>query len=109
MKDQLPTVLSSPFPPSIVQLASGRYLVGGDGWYKVDSSFTLQDARKLWTRKTAEPPPSTAARSTFRALSSNGKKHYDVVLANGRWSCSCPGFEFHRRCKHIDSIKLEVQ
>lgn len=26
---------------------------------------------------------------------------YELTKANGKWSCTCPGFEFRKDCKHV--------
>lgn len=42
-------------------------------------------------------------------MSSNIKEHnvlnYVVTEINGSWSCTCKGYQFRRRCRHIDHIK----
>jgi len=30
---------------------------------------------------------------------------YIVTKENGQWSCTCVGFQFRRKCKHIGDIK----
>lgn len=42
----------------------------------------------------------------FEIEGSKGSK-YIVYHANNSWSCSCPGFEFRRYCKHIDTAKAK--
>lgn len=34
---------------------------------------------------------------------------YVVTKANGQYSCTCVGFQFHRTCKHIKQVKAEVE
>lgn len=26
---------------------------------------------------------------------------YELTKANGKWSCTCPGFEYRKDCKHV--------
>lgn len=47
------------------------------------------------------------APKTWTVRSSNGKDVYTVTLHNQTWKCTCVGFQFHRRCKHIDSKKCK--
>lgn len=108
MKAQLPTTIAGIFPPAIVNTGSGRYLVGGDKWYEVDDSFTLEDARKLWQRKTSTTL-NKQVRSTFRVSSSKPGKYYTVSNDISGWSCSCTGFGFRRDCKHVQAMKKKVQ
>lgn len=38
--------------------------------------------------------------------SSDGKKHYHVILhKNGRWTCECRGFERWKHCKHLTEVR----
>ena len=106
-KTKLPTVLKGLHPPSIANLSTGRYLIAEGQWYLVESSFTLEDARKLWKRET-NVTPETQVRSTFPVLSSDGKKTYSVTNGPGGWSCNCTGFGFRRDCKHVQSVKKKV-
>lgn len=34
---------------------------------------------------------------------------YVVTKANGRYSCTCVGFQFHGTCKHIKQVMEEVE
>lgn len=104
MKEQLPTSLTSPFPPAIVETSSGRYLLA-DKWYPIDGTFTLEDAHRLWKRKPIAPP---AAVVFHRVPSSDGKKFYTVQNGPSGWSCTCTGFGFRRDCKHVQSVKKAV-
>jgi hypothetical protein len=36
-------------------------------------------------------------------LGSNGKK-YTLAKVSNKWTCSCPGYSFRRKCKHADSM-----
>lgn len=36
---------------------------------------------------------------------SNGKK-YTVTNKSGNWTCTCPGFQFRRQCKHTQNVQL---
>jgi queuine/archaeosine tRNA-ribosyltransferase len=35
---------------------------------------------------------------------SNGKKYFLSKFGKG-WSCSCPGYQFRHKCKHVDEMK----
>jgi len=30
---------------------------------------------------------------------------YELTKTNGKWSCTCPGFEFRKICKHVKNIE----
>lgn len=38
---------------------------------------------------------------TWKVKSSKGNEIYTVTNNGGSWSCTCVGFQYHRRCKHI--------
>ena len=40
----------------------------------------------------------------FRSTTSPGIS-YDMIRWNGRLTCSCPGFQFRNKCKHIEAIQ----
>lgn len=103
---QLPPHILGPIPPAILTLDSGRYLVGGDKWYPVDSSFTFEDAQKLWQRQTYVKPISQDT-ITFRVESSKPGKWYTVSNGPSGWSCTCTGFGYRRDCKHVRAKKGE--
>jgi hypothetical protein len=33
--------------------------------------------------------------------------HYTVRANHGRYTCTCPGFGWRRKCKHIEQVKKE--
>lgn len=35
---------------------------------------------------------------------SNGKKYFLSKVGKG-WSCTCPGYQFRHKCKHVDEMK----
>lgn len=37
----------------------------------------------------------------WKVKSSRGNEIYTVTNNAGSWSCTCVGFQYHRRCKHI--------
>lgn len=43
-------------------------------------------------------------KNTVEVTGSNGKK-YTVSKEDERWSCTCPGFSFRGKCKHVDAQK----
>jgi hypothetical protein len=49
--------------------------------------------------------PSKPASNAIPVTGSNGAVYY-VTRSTNTYVCSCPGFSFRRKCKHIDSIKV---
>ncbi len=95
-------------PPSIVPmpLRGKTYAVGGDVWLEVPNGTTLTEVSQYMVfkgYKCAEPP----APLSWTVEGSKGKA-YVVKLSNeGIWSCTCPGYSFRRRCKHIEKTKAQ--
>lgn len=44
---------------------------------------------------------------TFKVLSKGNE--YFVELENGRYSCTCVGYTYHGRCKHITAVSEKVK
>jgi len=93
-------------PPSIVPMPwrNKTYAVGGGTWLEVPRGTTLAELPQYMIFKgyTAVPEAST---SSWSVEGSKGKV-YVVKLSNeGGWSCTCPGYAFRRRCKHIENTR----
>ena len=39
-----------------------------------------------------------------RFRSSSGTGTYDLIKWHGKITCTCPGFQFRRRCKHVEAV-----
>ena len=82
----------------------------GDGWVKVDRSYSWNELEKLWDKieygnKVKVAPTKTKSKE-YEVAGSKGNT-YKVVNDAGVWNCSCPahGFGRGKDCKHIVSIK----
>ena len=64
--------------------------------------FKLLDEQPNFNIKVEEEKPKGRI---FTVSSSDGKKTYTVSEHLGEWSCSCTGFKFHGKCKHIESVQ----
>ena len=49
--------------------------------------------------------PSKPSNDAIPVAGSNGAI-YHVTRSTNTYSCTCSGFQFRRKCKHIDSIKV---
>lgn len=99
------TIIQSPFPPAIVNLASGRYVVGGPGWIKVGSDFTIEDTKQLWQKPA---PKASTKHQIFQVANSKKDGFYQVEVSNGWISCNCTGYGFRRTCKHVEQVKKSM-
>lgn len=50
-----------------------------------------------------EPEQIKPLGQTWRVTGSKGDE-YTVTLAEGQWTCSCPGHGFRGRCRHVDQL-----
>jgi len=95
--------------PGIIVTESGTYIVAGL-WIKVPAGTTRSEIPNYVTRKNYESkvPKKEQERvvenKTYNVEGSNGSV-YDVKVNGTYWSCTCSGFGFNRKCKHIDSIR----
>ena len=48
-------------------------------------------------------PKEEPAKEAIEVAGSNGKKYYLTKVGN-KYSCTCPGFMFRHKCKHVDEI-----
>lgn len=114
-------------PPALTKLGSTTYIV--PGFIKVPDDTTLADVYKAWDKQKPKPAPGmycsteeldaylkgtytgkvlkSAGDIVEKVKSSNGKSNYIVKLQNGQWSCTCTGYSFRKRCRHIDEVKLK--
>ena len=54
--------------------------------------------------------PNIDSNKVYKVTSSKGDKHYEVKMnSTGSLDCTCPGYGFRRRCRHIDYVKNELK
>jgi len=81
-----------------------RYAIAGSVWIEVPPDTTLEelDRYMIYVPRVATKPSGT---KSWEVSGSKGAK-YTVRLANGSYTCTCTGFGFRRRCKHIEGVKV---
>lgn len=79
-----------------MNLNGKRYIV--PHWIEVDETVTYDNILDYVpeNRKISEPKIET-----FKVEG----KPYVIRVFNGTISCNCPGFTFHRKCKHVTAFK----
>lgn len=100
-------VHTSLMPPCIADLITGRKAVFSMGGptIDIDESVTIEDVMKRWKRWESDSRKK-AKEVGYKEWTVEGKKtNYLVTLENGNYSCTCPGFRFRGKCKHIEQIK----
>lgn len=93
-------------PPSIVRIPweDKTYVVSGGKWLEVPSGTTLaQSSQYMVFKGWGTPPEGNPA--TWAAEGSKGKRYTVKLLNEGVYTCTCPGYTFRRKCKHIEKIK----
>ncbi len=93
-------------PPALFTNVDGiRYAIAGSAWVEVPIDTTFDDLPKYMTYRPREVIP-VAGEKVWRVEGSKGNI-YTVKLSDGVYSCTCPGFGFRRKCRHITEIKNE--
>jgi len=95
--------VSVTWPPVLSTLGNKRYAISGNVWIEVPMDTAFEDLPRYMTWERPSKPVSAPSRS-WEVEGSKGNK-YAVRLSQGVWSCSCPGYSFRRKCRHIDSVK----
>lgn len=96
------------YPPTVVDMpASGkRYAISGSTWIEVTPDVTQKMVQDCWTPLVPKRIiPLLEEEKTFKAKSSRTGEEYTVTQKGTQWSCSCMGFEYRKKCKHIDQFK----
>jgi hypothetical protein len=83
-----------------------RYAISGGTWIPVPTDTTFDDLSKYMVVKRRESP-SDGSQGSWQVEGSKGAL-YTVKAVSGVFTCTCPGFGWRRKCKHIERIKNDV-
>ncbi len=93
-------------PPFTMSIGSDKYIM--PGWYKLNKEEELpniEDIAFYPYKPSIRPLPAESIGKVYKVLSSKGDKEYEVNYnASGSLECSCVGYGFRRKCRHIDQI-----
>ena len=93
-------------PPALFTSHTGiRYGIAGNVWIEVPASITLDELSEYMVYK-PRARHAAAGEKTWQVKGSKGNT-YAVKLSNGVYSCTCAGYGFRRKCRHIEEIKNE--
>ena len=97
-------------PPTILRMPwkNKTYAVSGGTWLEVPSGTTLSNVGQYMVFRGWDRPESIDPNS-WEVRGSTGKI-YTVKQSNeGTWSCTCPGYGFRRRCKHVENARRKLK
>lgn len=91
-------------PPAIYRSHSGvTYGIAGSIWVEVPDGTTLSELSDYMVFKRPEPLAAHEEKH-WNVVGSKGN-HYTVRLKGDHYTCTCAGFGWRRKCRHIDGIK----
>lgn len=94
--------------PAIWTTTSGQRRLAGGTIQKVmyqgkvvPNDVSLPPQVELAQVEWVQPPkPAPVLREVQQVRGSSGKVYLLERQPNGKWSCTCPGYQFRRFCKH---------
>ena len=93
-------------PPFTMEHLGERYIM--PGWYKLSKDEDMPNIEDIafYPYKAKKPNiPNNMKNKVYKVTSSKGDKDYSVKMeSSGSLSCTCPGYGFRRKCRHIDKI-----
>ena len=96
-------------PPFTMEVHGDRYIM--PGWYKLKANEATPDIKDIayypYKPKKANIPnlPNIDSNKVYKVKSSKGNSSYDVKMnTSGSLECSCPGYGFRRKCRHVTEL-----
>jgi len=83
-----------------------KWAVSGQHWVEVPETLTLDEVGKYMVVRERESAPQSAEVRAYGVQGSKGNT-YTVTDNGGTWTCTCPGFGWRRKCKHVEAQKNE--
>ena len=80
--------------PTVINTISGTYAVSGSNWKSVPEGTTLKDLKWINTN----PKVKKSKPKNWKV------KDYTVSFNGSFYSCTCLGYTYRRKCKHITKI-----
>jgi len=94
------------WPPILANMPSGRYAISGTTWIRVPDDTTREDLPRYMVVEQRETPVVSRDVRSYEVQGSKGDT-YTVTDNGGTWTCTCPGFGWRRKCKHVEAQKNE--
>ncbi len=98
-------------PPGLMMYGSDKYIM--PGWYKLPEDEPTPNIEDIgyYPYKAKKPNiPNIDSNKVYKVTSSKGDSHYEVKMnSSGSLECTCPGYGFRRKCRHIDYVMNELK
>lgn len=102
--------VKSIYPPVIGYIRNKYYLQ--PGWIEVSKDFKLSDVEWLLPdsviKYDEEHSKLVTEDKEWKVKASRGNTEYLIKLIGGNFTCTCSGFGFRKKCKHIELIKKSL-
>ena len=93
------------WPPMLYTDNSGqKWAISGQHWIEVPDDMTLDRVGEYMVVDDRFTPPQLTEVLTYDVVGSKGDT-YTVTNDRGSWTCTCAGFGFRRKCRHITEVK----
>ena len=93
-------------PPFTMEHLGERYIM--PGWYKLKPDEETPDIKDIayYPYKAKKPNiPNIDSNKVYKVKSSRGDSYYEVKMnSSGLLECTCPGYGFRRKCRHISEV-----
>ena len=93
-------------PPFTMEVHGDRYIM--PGWYKLKANEATPDIKDIayYPYKPKKPNlPNIDSNKVYKVKSSKGNSSYEVKMnSSGSMECTCPGYGFRRKCRHVTEI-----
>ena len=84
------------------------YAISGGTWIPVPDGTTRADLPKYMTWESFADAPQAPSGRVWTVQGSKGQT-YTVEAVSGFLTCSCKGYQFRRKCRHIEEVKQNVE
>jgi len=99
------TVVGGTIPPFTMELLGKRYVM--PGWHLLGPDEPTPNIEDIGYIPYKPKPIQTnlVQGKKYKVKSSRGDSYYEVVLVGNSITCTCPGYSFRKKCRHIEETK----